>query len=731
MPIDTRASVLFWTEDPRASNYIPPFDRPGVTLTVISGGVSDDYLQGSALISTKGSCVLQGRARLTQGQRVWLTYTKPYQGSNVPITREIPRVLWVLSFFADPVRGTISVELGCPFTYYRDFVQTVPLRSAATEEDIDGNPIEGKASIITSQIAFKEILNLAFGALGFVEGLGTLVFRGVGVPGGLSIEEFRFDAPYLSVANDILLSFSAYAYVTDEGSPTLDRDPIVVIESLETGPKAKQFGGGGQAVGAPILTANEIIDIGPLNYGSLPAQAVVVDFSHLKLKVPDDVEVVCDEDDDEDEDRERITGWSTDTANTTNRSTAVFSYQDSQGQTATQVFTTVESTYDETQYKLLLINGEDKGELVDADTAYTLTLAAQATIGPGLTDSEAEQVEFRNVITQRKTIESKGAVSIAGAWVTAALNVTGRFGNFNVSSETIERFVYDGRGNEVFRSLTRTGSQLYGLGMAGVPMEFDGQLITPPLGNMLLEDTTVSTYRSGNLVQTVTRRFGPWIASISGQQSVAEARDSFNSASDVQNYLNAVLNVSGGFLLDVTVSSERTGSRGEEVPSELAIALAELVDENSDPDNGFRAESSSESLYATGGDGGAKLVARYSMPYAPDDTFTAVPVPFSDPRRYCYRSSSGGADAVATKFGRTQNRIALGVRNGMGIQLAPESIPSIPFAATVVDLSAAQNPLSDPNRLVATYGVNGAAWTFDSQGMVASFDGIYWGINGR
>ncbi len=79
--------------------------------TIISGSFADDYLQGNGLIKTRGEVVLDGTQTPVVGTEVTFTYAK---GGT---TYTLPRVLRVLSSFADPFRRTTTVQLGCKLTY--------------------------------------------------------------------------------------------------------------------------------------------------------------------------------------------------------------------------------------------------------------------------------------------------------------------------------------------------------------------------------------------------------------------------------------------------------------------------------------------------------------------------------------------------------------------------------------------------------------------------------------
>jgi hypothetical protein len=95
----------------------------------------------------------------------------------------------------------------------------------------------------------------------------------------------------------------------------------------------------------------------------------------------------------------------------------------------------------------------------------------------------------------------------------------------------------------------------------------------------------------------------------------------------------------------------------------------------------------------------------FSMPLASDDQIVNGNVVVSD------------AAAKALRFGRAQNALLLGNRNGMNLQLPPELLPAAPFAPLYFTANGA----------TAQYRANANSWTFDSSGLVCSTDALFWG----
>jgi hypothetical protein len=234
---------------------------------------------------------------------------------------------------------------------------------------------------------------------------------------------------------------------------------------------------------------------------------------------------------------------------------------------------------------------------------------------------------------------------------------------------------------------------------------------------MLLEEIIVETETRGDFKKVTTSRYGPWVATIPGQQSVAEARNALDSVSKVVGYLNVAL--AGRFLIDYSVSTVKSRGGEQSLPLPEDRINEGLAEETGDPDNGFQTESVAEIEVVTGNSSAQRRI-ELSMPYAPDDTFRRT-VASSYPTVYNYFSTASDAPAKANTFGRVQNRMLLGNRSGMSIQIVPEKVPNTPFAPFYIEAAGTIN----------LYRVNAASWTMDSSGIVASVDSMFWGTAGR
>ena len=222
--------------------------------TLISGSISDDYLQGSGLVKTRGSCEISGIITPAMGTVVTFSYTKG------GVTRSIPRKLRVLSSFADPFRRTTKVELGCKLTYLSDLKESLSWDAFNDPENRDTPRAD--AEIVTLPIYASSIMGQCLAKLG-------LAASGSVLTNAFSIESFDFSPGYVQVLSDLLVSECYFGY--------LDANEVLQIRSLN------EDGGTG-----PVFTSEDIVDVGSIGVGQLPGEAVTVSYSTLVLKVPEE-----------------------------------------------------------------------------------------------------------------------------------------------------------------------------------------------------------------------------------------------------------------------------------------------------------------------------------------------------------------------------------------------------------------------------------------------------------
>lgn len=629
--------------------------------TVISGNVNDEYVQGTGLIKCSGTVVINGIITPAIGTAVTFTYTKS------GITRSIPRKLRVLSSFADPFRRTTSVELGCKLTYLSDKRDSIDW----TAFDDDENTLtEADAEIITIPIRAQAVAKKCMDELG-INGTFTLTNR-------FSVAEFDLSPGYVQVLSDLLVSESLCGY--------LDANEVLQVFSLD------QPGGTG-----PVLDVTQLVDISKIGVGQLPGEAVTVSYSSLRLKQDVDQGGEGSE-----------SPW--DRLRSSSKYTITVPYEETGIESTTNgnITTTTTTRYPATKkYKVLTTT--------DVSTFYTFI--------------KTPSDKSLRLASLRTTRETTSSAAVAGAQITDWLNNGIPFNPVQLVKDTTETFSYDDEGNEIYYEKVVKGSLAYLTGALNSPFAFAGaggiDVVSPDFGMMVsLEAEERETYIDGNYQQVTIKRYAPWSNGLSGQQSIARNYPAYSSPTGVFDYFASLVNDqsmwSGLGSLDQNTWSNAYGLPLVEQRVELqrriepvgAPTKAEINNsanaKGGTAGNGYRTESKAELALALGSATAQRRI-ELSLPYAPDDVFTKS--------GSTYGSVASDAAAKAQLYGRVQNRLLLGNRNGMNIQAAPEILPGAPFAPFVVKSGSTS----------ALYRTNGTNWTFDAQGLVASTDALFWG----
>jgi hypothetical protein len=605
--------------------------------TLISGSISDDYLQGSGLVKTRGSCEISALITPAVGTVVTFDYVKG------GVTRTLPRRLRVLSSFADPFRRTTKVELGCKLTYLSDLQE--PVKWDAFDDPENASYDTDDQRIVTLPIHASSVMTKCLTELGITASSSPLTNK-------FSIAEFDFGGGYVQVLGDLLVSESYFGY--------LDTSEVLQVASLD------QEGGTG-----PVYTGADIVDLGPIGTGPLPGEAVTVSYSTLKLKDPqDDAGFILRTLWEEEEEASEI----------------AYYYIAFDGGTA--VYAGRDVTTTTTTYKKVPANEQIAGNyyLVTGDT--------------------------KDVVDRRETEVKSPDVKGLGQLASAKLSNGGSFpATERIASKVITTYEYDPTGELVRTTTLEYEDQAFAAYRLPIPLIFDSSFVEIGSGLKLVSRTVNSDEKYGSYTKRVTSRYVWWPFSQVGQQAVAEARETFTSVAAVESYVSELLGA--GLVHDGTqITSNRVGlSSYEGRPSSAELTNGAYA-KDGDPNNGWRTESQADLELALGSATAQRRI-EFSMPYAPDDIF-------SGPSGGPFTATASDAPAKANRYGRVQNRLLLGNRSGVNLQLAPERLPAAPFTPLYLQADG----------LTALYRANGNQWAFDSNGIVCSTDALFWAAVG-
>jgi len=637
--------------------------------TLISGSISDDYIQGNGLVKTKGQCELQGILTPGIGSVVTFSYTR---GGT---THQIPRRLRVLSSFADPFRNITKVELGCKLTYMEGVGPAPTVDGQASyvtgkqQQCLNGwadYPADSKLPIPVSAAG---VMSLCLSKLGITASSSPLQNR-------FSVDKFDLSQGYVPVLGDLLVSESYFGY--------LDENEVLQVRDLAV------EGGGG-----PVIDSTTLIDLDQIGVGDLPGDAVVVRYDALKLKGTIDTTTAgAAEQRKRDWEEEEVIG---------SPETHVVRYTDASGATVENSYVYIPYQKTVTTYgkddsfdpTVCVLSGREGADLSDSPIKSETTeriLMAQAAanycsevLSAGLTVDPSYVQEFKSKVVENK-YDDKGEL-------------------IETTEYTYEPFYKWAGGLDLqFVYATPTGSERVTLGTAAVLVQKvitkRDNIYAPVLaGTYLKAGEELIPVVEAQKVTTTT--YTNWALTQQGQQAVAQIKDQtpFTTATQCSDWLNA--NSTTLVLSDGQVQI----NRGRDiVQGQKRAATADRIG----GEKGERPESTGQLIYAAGAVGSDRIISM-SMPYQSDDTYT--------------RSGTvirGNAAAMALRYGRTQNRLLMGNRYGVNVQIHPDRMPAHPY-----------DPLYLSNgSLMVQYRANAANWAFSKDGVVASLDALFWGVAG-
>jgi len=236
---------------------------------------------------------------------------------------------------------------------------------------------------------------------------------------------------------------------------------------------------------------------------------------------------------------------------------------------------------------------------------------------------------------------------------------------------------------------------------------------------------TTTTYE-GEFPTVVTKQFGSWFNTLEGQQQLAERRYSYDktekgeedrdSGPDIDkvktDYFELASVISRTTLLSTTTETGFGASPNRQKQQYEDEILEEQTEDDADPNNGYRTESTAGLTLALGSPL-AKRRIEFSMPYAPDDYFFKT----GTGENKKFGAIKSDAAAKARKYGRVQNNLLFGNRYGMNLQTSIGRMPTGPLSPIVICADG----------YCALYRVNGTAWTADPNGIIVSTDALFWG----
>lgn len=652
---------------------------------LISGNIADTYAQGNGLVTTRGSVELSGIYAPPVGTRVEFAYAK-----DGYIAR-LPRTLRVLSSFADPFRRKTTVQIGCLLTFLENRKPPVEDPESREENDVPCYVYDKAILPISAKYVVEQIL----------ETLG-ITSDPVPLTNKFSLEKFDLSPGFIQVLGDLLVSEGYIGYL-DEAEVLRFRN---LNDDLGTG---------------PVIDSRNIIDINPIGTGELPGDAVLVRYTSLRLKPPDELE---------DEETRARRSWEWEEVFGAEREVSI-TYTNEEGESVTVIgtyypYNFVATTYDSWDRAVERITYEQSSVVeVNSRWAVDRYLHSGTTDGAGnpsvnfndpagrmqytkWTYAIPAPVNYATFSNLRGALWDGGTNAIKAIFSTAGGSDTGPAsecieeppeGYEEVLQEETLNFISEAEVAGTLNLDTYYFEGQFGSGVASFSTAYTN-----------FESGTVIKYEkdeSSGITKTTSEMTMIYGKTTTGQQDLAtilQNQPAISTFAEFDEWVDSLvlkasrLRVAG---VEVRIRTEREYGLqrrpSQEERNNTANAKPEVTDQVA------------EVTWVTGGTESTNYI-EFSLPYAPDDE-----IGWSEEDGYTSTPSDAGAKAL--NFGRIQNRLLLGNRNGISIQLPAELLPPRPFDPLYVEADG----------LTAQYRVNGATYSFDSNGIVASADCLFWG----
>jgi len=630
---------------------------------IISGGWSDDHAQGTGLIRTRGELVVRGLYRFTLGQQVEIAYIQNDLASRVP------RSLRVLGAFADPFRRQTTIQLGCAITLRENLKGTKPEDKTADTWDDPANDaiacsafLDGTISISAAYVASVCAAKLNINHTGF--GFLTNWF---------TVEQFDLTPGYATVLSDLLVSESYIGFL--DASETLQVRSLLNFTGTYT-----------------VIDQGQVIDVNSINSGDIPGDAISVQYNYNRYK---EIEELTEEE-------RELRNWEKDETVGPAESHVIVYGQD--GTTANSGTysntitpkTTVETTYD--KFDRVIKRIEITETHVCATNPDYIRSFLESGEG-GLQDTAdyiIKETAFRYLHQADELVEPPEPPPAGGCTIV--------YGSKTVFDPERDSAVLQ-QTTTTYQSEMAVAGALNLIAYSGV-ITFPGGGSTNWVYNPSLEpdvvvevvDITYEQDPATGITKTTTVRQQAKALTQSGQQvGAAEAQGSVASGAVAGVVDRAKTLVNIGSIIETRTDRQfglqRRPSRTERNNSATRKSAVEAV---------------SETTFINGNEL-SENVTEYSVPYSPDDRVSYD--------GSSYTTAATDAENKARNFGRAQNRLAFGHRNGFSLQLAAPVIP--PYPLDRISINASGNS--------AAYICNGTSWSFDSNGIVCNTDALFIG----
>jgi hypothetical protein len=642
---------------------------------VISGEVSDSYLPDAGLVFTTGSIILSGVRNLAIGTIIEISYID----IDKRRAARIPRQLRVLSSFADPLRNQTTLELGCTLTYFQDR-KPLPLEQPLKEPEYDCE----ESYRIPPRIGASTVFSNCCLALG-------LAYSGNPLTNSFITDSFDYSAGYVAIIGDLLKSEGYFGHIDARG--------VLQVVSFNSS------GGKG-----PVLDETNIIDISSTSSSDIPGDAVIVSYNSIQLNPPDP------EKEKEENGSEYMykRNWELDES----YPDPVIVYDewtDSEGNQVRDEYKlvawttsrTVYDVWDRAMYRFEVQNG-----LIAQtwkSTWWTYELEAGSSYAPDRESGSGSAWWDKSLSpgegTPREFYSGRNFAKLIGQNAgpdDLCLEDEGDDKPENYANVLVEEQWESGPLADIVQACGF--SETWYPNIKSLPIERTTKL---------RQFTYYEKDEDTGITKTRTDKYIPYVQTPEGAYSIgkrAEVVGQFDSS--VNPFEDSVLRIIddastivkyGG---DTKIRTEREFGL-QKRPSRLERTVQTYSRQ-------APIASQGEIVYAFGNSSTSRSAVEFQMPYASDDSI-------SGSQRTGYSSIASNAGQKAVNYGRLQNRLLIGSNRGVSLQMMASDMPSYPFEPINISLRG----------YVGQYRTNAQSWTFDSQGIIASCDALFWGAVGK
>lgn len=316
-----------------------------------------------------------------------------------------------------------------------------------------------------------------------------------------------------------------------------------------------------------------------------------------------------------------------------------------------------------------------------------------------------------------RIIETRNSIisDLAGQWFGAQLQAGFIPLDDKLTTYTQTDIQYDRNGNREQQVTTVYKSPLQIASEINFPA---GALAGTSFGtraNIKAEQTVVTYQQAGDVERTVTDRYEINASSITGQQSAALSASLAVDAAGVESFVAAVL-ITGLQLTGTTINFEEgkrssrnsvgfnARLRSDAVASEDEERATVVFD--STGIQGFVIPDIEDLVRVD------SLTAVYQLPLEPTINYEGT--------AGAYSQSDSLAEVYARRYATNQNRIRLGNKYAISIQVPAERMPGLAFTALYVEL----------DNVVAQYRANQISWVIEPGEVVAGCNALFWGTSG-